>query len=38
VTATDKHYTLSDGHGQFFSTGAGRETATSGGCGARDAG
>src|ERR1700680_3881761 len=27
VTATDDDYTLSDGHGQFFSTGAGEETA-----------
>src|SRR5882762_5340341 len=36
VTTTDEDYTLSDGHGQFFSTGAGEATAASaGGCEAR---
>jgi hypothetical protein len=38
VTATDEDYTLSEGHGQFFSTGAGEEMATSaGGCEERGA-
>ena len=37
VTTADEDYTLSDGHGQFFSTGAG-ETASAGGCEERGAG